>query len=595
MVKPVLFVLGSSALPLAKTLQKPLGAEIHTPACVSGGDIAYAKATAHLAQLFAEGRSIVGICAAGILIRAIAPHLRDKREEPPVIAVAEDGSSAVPLLGGHHGANDLARRVATLCNGHAAVTTASEVRFGFALDDPAPGFVHANSQHMKPATAALLNGAALALKGSSSPFPSVDAAPWEPGFQGVVLHATEAQIEGSEMELVYHPKTLVMGLGCERNAEPSEVIALAERSLAEHGLSPASLAAIASIDIKADETAIHATAAHFSVPARFFPAEELARETPRLKNPSEIVAREVGVPGVAEAAALAGAGPESDLAVEKTRSTRATCAIARAPQPVLALRGSARGIVHVVGLGPGTPDWRAPAARAALEAASDWVGYALYLDLAADVKSHQQEHRFPLGGEEERVRHAIVLAREGKEVALICSGDAGIYAMAALVYEVIDLEPCRIAVNVIPGISAFQAAAAKAGAMIGHDFCCISLSDLLTPWEAIEKRVRAAAEGDFVISFYNPRSLKRRDQIERAFAILKDHRPADTPVVIASNLGRPEEQVKIVRFADFDPDDVDMLTLVMVGSSQSRSFTRGNGKACAYTPRGYAKKREAAE
>jgi cobalt-precorrin 5A hydrolase/precorrin-3B C17-methyltransferase len=167
--------------------------------------------------------------------------------------------------------------------------------------------------------------------------------------------------------------------------------------------------------------------------------------------------------------------------------------------------------------------------------------------------------------------------------------------MAALVYEVIDLEPSRIAVNVIPGISAFQAAAAKAGAMIGHDFCCISLSDLLTPWEAIEKRLKAAAEGDFVISFYNPRSLKRRDQLERAFAILKQHRPADAPVIIASNLGRPEEKVRIVRFAEFNPDDVDMLTLVMVGSSQSKRFVRGDGTTYAYTPRGYAKKRESAE
>ena len=264
------------------------------------------------------------------------------------------------------------------------------------------------------------------------------------------------------------------------------------------------------------------------------------RETPRLKNPSEIVAKEVGVPGVAEAAALAGAGSSADLIVEKTRSTRATCAIAKAAAPILSMPGRARGTVHVVGLGPGTPDWRAPAATAALASSTDWVGYGLYLDLASDVKSTQQEHRFPLGGEEERVRHAIALAKEGKEVALICSGDAGIYAMAALVYEVLDLEPSRIAVNVIPGISAFQAAAAKAGAMIGHDFCCISLSDLLTPWEAIE-------------------------------------------------------QVRIIRFADFNPDDVDMLTLVMVGSSQSKSFARGDGTTAAYTPRGYAKKREAAE
>ncbi len=592
MVKPVLFVLGSSALPLARKLKEPLGAEIHTPDCVAGGDVTYAKATAHLGQLFGEGRSIIGLCAAGILIRAIAPHLQDKRSEPPVIALAEDGSSAVPLLGGHHGANELARRIAALCHGHAAVTTASEVRFGFALDDPAPGFVLANPQDMKPATAAILNGAALALEGALNPFP---AATYSTGDKAVRLTVTEQQVDGSPTDLVYHPRTLVMGLGCERNAAASELIALADKVLADSELSSASLAAITSIDLKSDEAAIHAVAAHFGVPARFFTADELAKEAPRLKNPSEIVAKEVGVAGVAEAAALAAAGATAELVVEKTRSTRGTCAIAKAPAPILDLPGHPRGIVHVVGIGPGTPDWRAPAARAALEASTDWVGYGLYLDLVADVKSGQQEHRFPLGGEEDRVRHAIELAKQGKEVSLVCSGDAGIYAMAALVYEVIDIEPARIAINVIPGISAFQAAAAKAGAMIGHDFCCISLSDLLTPWEAIERRLHGAAEGDFVISFYNPRSLKRRDQLERAFAILKPHRPDDTPVVIASNLGRPEENVKIVRFADFNPDDVDMLTLVMVGSSQSKCFARGDGRTYAYTPRGYAKKREAAE
>ena len=165
--------------------------------------------------------------------------------------------------------------------------------------------------------------------------------------------------------------------------------------------------------------------------------------------------------------------------------------------------------------------------------------------------------------------------------------------MAALVYELIDREPNRIKVEVHPGISAFQAASAKAGAMIGHDFCCISLSDLLTPWEAIEKRIKAAAEGDFVISFYNPRSLKRRDQLERAFAILKNYRPPDTPVVVATNLGRLEENVRIRKFSEFDPEEVDMLTLVMVGSSQSKSITRGDGKTYAYTPRGYAKKMDA--
>jgi cobalt-precorrin 5A hydrolase/precorrin-3B C17-methyltransferase len=234
---------------------------------------------------------------------------------------------------------------------------------------------------------------------------------------------------------------------------------------------------------------------------------------------------------------------------------------------------------------------RTPAVQHELAQATDWVGYGLYLDLAADQRANQTLHNFALGEEEVRVRHAIALAKEGKHVALLCSGDAGIYAMAALVYELIELEPNRIDVEVFPGISAFQAAAAKAGAMIGHDFCCISLSDLLTPWPVIEKRIHAAAEGDFVVAFYNPRSLKRRDQIERAMDILSRHRPPETPVVIASNLGRKDEKVSIIPLNEFRAEAVDMLTLVMVGSYQSRAFRRGDGNFYAYTPRGYAAKR----
>ncbi|MFO1122154.1 MAG: precorrin-3B C(17)-methyltransferase [Hyphomicrobiales bacterium] len=597
MVRPVIFCLGASALPLARQLKTDLGGEIHVPDCVAGGDVTYPKARAHLAGLFREGRTIVGLCASGILIRAVAPHLKDKHDEPPVVAVAEDGSSAVPLLGGHHGANALARRIAGICGGHAAITTAGDLRLGAALDEPADGYVLGNREDLKHAVAAVLNGAALARDTGDGldPFPDLRLPNRPQGFDGVLLKVSDHRVAGDAATLIYHPKTLVLGVGCERGVAAAEVIAHAEAVLAAARLAPQSLSFVASIDVKEDETAIHAVARHFGVPARFFAADELRAESSRLKNPSTLVEREVGTPGVAEAAALAAAGRQAELVVEKTKSARVTCAVARAPAPLRESPGRVRGLLHVVGLGPGTADWRAPAASAALRAASDWVGYGLYLDLAADLRDGQTEHRFPLGGEEDRVRHAIDLAKQGKEVALVCSGDAGIYAMAALVYEIVELEPSRIAINVIPGISAFQAAAAKAGAMIGHDFCCISLSDLLTPWEVIERRLKAAAEGDFVVAFYNPRSLKRRDQIERAFEILARQRPATTPVIIASNLGRPEEQVKITSLAAFNPDDVDMLTLVMVGSSQSRSFIRGDGAIYAYTPRGYARKREAAE
>ena len=599
MVKPAIVILGVSALPLARKLKMELGGDIHGPDCVAGSDASYAKATLHLQELFKAGRPIVGICASGILIRALAPVLTDKRSEPPVIALAEDGSSAVPLLGGHHGANDLARKIAALCAGHAAITTASEINFGVAFDDPLPGYVLANPQDAKPAVAALLAGAKIAFHrhpgGSRDPLTPFSAGgvrhlpieTWAPAFAGVTIAVTERATPGNARKLVYHPQTLAIGAGCERGTDPNELRTLIAETLAAHGLSPLAVACHASIDLKEDEPAI----AGLDNP-RFFTAEQLNALAPQLKSPSDIVAREVGTPGVAEAAALAAAGPGAELIVAKTKRKRATCAIARAASPIVEFRGRPRGRLHVVGIGPGAIDWRSPAAGAALQTATDWVGYGLYLDLVADLKDAQTEHRFPLGGEDDRVRHAIALAKEGKQVALVCSGDAGIYAMAALVYEIVDLQPCRIAVNVIPGISAFQAAAAKAGAMIGHDFCCISLSDLLTPWEAIERRVKAAAEGDFVIAFYNPRSLRRRDQLERAMAILKQQRPPETPVVVAANLGRPEEKLKIVPLAEFEADDVDMLTLVMVGSSQSKSFRRGDGRVYAYTPRGYAKKRE---
>jgi cobalt-precorrin 5A hydrolase / cobalt-factor III methyltransferase / precorrin-3B C17-methyltransferase len=599
MVKPAIVILGASALPLAQKLKAELGGEIHGPHCVSGSDTPYGKATLHLQELFKAGRPIIGLCASGILIRALAPMLADKRNEPPIVAVAEDGSTAVPLLGGHHGANELARRIAALCDGHAAITTASEIVFGLALDDPLPGFVLANPQDSKEAAAAILAGAKIAYlrqPGESRealiPFNVTDATQfsaenWTPDFSGVTIEVTERAVAGNNRKLVYHPQVLAVGVGCERGTDPAELQTLIAETLADNGLAPHAVACHASIDVKEDEPAI------FTLDnVRFFTADQLNALSPRLKSPSDIVAREVGTPGVAEAAALAAARPGAELIVAKTKSRRATCAIARAGAPIVEFKGRPRGWLQVVGMGPGSAEWRSPAASAALETASDWVGYGLYLDLIADLNAGQAEHRFPLGGEEDRARRAIALAMEGKHVALVCSGDAGIYAMASLVYEIVDREPCRIAIEVIPGVSAFQAAAAKAGAMIGHDFCCISLSDLLTPWEVIEKRVRAAAEADFVTAFYNPRSAKRRDQLQRALAILSRHRPADTPVVTATNLSRPGETVRIVPFAQFDADEVDMLTLVMVGSSQSKTFKRGDGRTYAYTPRGYAQKRE---
>src|SRR5690606_19981268 len=237
--------------------------------------------------------------------------------------------------------------------------------------------------------------------------------------------------------------------------------------------------------------------------------------------PSDYVEDTVGTPSVAEAAALK-AGP---LVVEKQKSARATCAIGRALRPIeVEALGHRPGVLHLVGIGPGEAPQRTASAVAALEGSTDWVGYGLYLDLVADLRRGHTEHRYELGEEEPRVRHALELAAQGREVALICSGDAQIYAMAALAYELLDAEgeravspvARRVNIETHPGVSAFQAASAAAGALIGHDFCCISLSDLLTPREAILKRLEGAAMADFVTAFYNPRSQRRTELIEEA-------------------------------------------------------------------------------
>jgi cobalt-precorrin 5A hydrolase/precorrin-3B C17-methyltransferase len=562
---------------------------------VIGGDVQKLEAT-QIRTLFESGRPVVGICASGILIRVLAPLLSNKRDEPSVIAVSEDGASVVPLLGGHRGANELAGRIANALGGHAAITTAGDSRFGIALDAPPEGWTLANPEHAKPVMAALLAGATARLVGEAdwleeSRLPlDVDG--------DISLVASTRAITGDPRTLIYHPRRLAIGIGCERNADPAEATDLIRRTLDEAGLARGSVALVASIDVKADEPAVLQAAGELGVPARFFNAAALEAETPRLKNPSDAVFREVGCHGVAEGAALAAVGTSGTLIVAKRKSARVTCAIAEAtsvidPRSV----GRARGKLSVVGIGPGSADWLTPEAKRLLEESDAAVGYSLYLDLVAPLIAHAERFDSKLGSEESRVRQALSLAAGGRNVALISSGDAGIYAMAALVFEILDrgagdpfpASARRIEIAVAPGISAMQAAAARIGAPLGHDFCAISLSDLLTPWEAIEARIRAAAESDFVLAFYNPVSERRRTQLASAKAILLRHRPPDTPVVLAKNLGRPGESVKAITLRDLEVDMVDMLTLVLVGASTTRMVAAG-GRVWSYTPRGYQKR-----
>jgi len=559
-----------------------------------GADLAFAETLPHLKGLFIDGRTIIGVCAAGILIRAVAPLLADKRSDPPLISVAEDGSVAVPLLGGHHGANKLARQIAEALNGTAAVTTAGDVKLGVALDEPPQGWTVANPENAKGIAADLLAGKPVALNGEAEWLQASDLS-FTDGSEKAIAVSVKT-VDAPNEDLVLHPPRLALGVGCERGCSADELRDLALKVLAEASLAKEAVACVASIDVKADEAAVHALAAELGVPARFFTAEELETRSNDLANPSDVVFAEVGCHGVSEGAALVAAGSESSLAAPKAKSKRATCAVGLSetdidPQAV----GKPQGRLSIVGIGPGTPNWRAPAATEAIARASDVVGYQLYLDLVAPLVKGKNQHESALAKEEHRVRVALDLAAEGKEVALICSGDAGIYALAALAFELLDREndPAwnRLAIDVVPGISAIQAAAARIGAPIGHDFCTVSLSDLLTPWEDIVKRLHAVAEGNFIVAFYNPVSKRRRTQLPEAKRILLTKRPPETPVVLARNLGRADENIRTTTLGALSVDDVDMLTLVLVGNDQTRQIDRGVN-TWVYTPRGYAKKME---
>ena len=467
---------------------------------------------------------------------------------------------------------------------------------GVALDEPPAGWTLVNREDAKPFMAALLSGAGVSICGDEGPTDWLSGLPIG---EELEIHCTMEPVETGPKRLHFAPTRATLGVGCSRNCPPAELAQLVRETLAKAELHPAALSAINTVDLKADEPAVIELARTLDLPLRLFTAAELEAETPRLENPSQVVFDEIGCHGVSEGAALAQA-PLGTLWYPKRKTANATCAIAVNPprQPLAQLQGRPRGRLSVVGIGPGQATWRTPEVSRLVAEAEELVGYGLYIDLLGPLAAGKTRTDFPLGGEEDRCRYALEQAGKGKNVALVCSGDAGIYAMGALVFELLDRGPDekgvsdaarRAEVICSPGVSALQGAAARAGAPLGHDFCAISLSDLLTPRDDIIRRLNAAAQGDFVIAFYNPVSKTRRTLLAEARDILLQHRPADTPVMLASNLGRPTEHVRYRRLADLQVDEVDMLTVVLIGSSNSRLAQLGEGPRM-FTPRGYARR-----
>ncbi len=541
---PAIVILGEGSLPAARQVQQALaGSNIHgLVERVAGADVvAFAQFGDTVRGLFADDVPLIIFCAAGIVVRTLAPLLQDKRAEPPVIAVAEDGSAVVPLLGGLRGVNDLARAIGKALGTQPAITTTGEVRFGATLEQVPIGYEVRNPGASKRFMSDLLAGERIRLSGTA-PWLSESRLPFDP--TGLLsIRVTPEDIEPTERELVIHPRSVLVTVSAGHDDLTQRVAkALAARSLARQAI-----AAIVVCERDAARPEIMAVAAEFNRPLRLV---------------SEI------------------AGEPVSLSV--------------APRPVdIATIGRARGRLAVVGLGPGTPNWLAPEARKELSQASDIVGYETYVRMAGPFHPDQTAHASDNREELDRARHALRLAAQGRSVAVVSSGDPGIFAMAAAVMEALqgsaDAAWHGVEIAVVPGISAAQAAAARAGAPLGHDFCVLSLSDNLKPWEVIEQRLHAAAKVDLAIALYNPLSQARPWQFGRALEILRSYRAAETPVVLGRDVGRTDETIRVVPLGDLSAEQIDMRTVVIVGSSSTQSFARADGGAWVYTPRWYGK------
>ncbi|MFF5299367.1 precorrin-3B C(17)-methyltransferase [Streptomyces sp. NPDC013161] len=516
---------------------------------------------------FAECEQLVCFLATGAVVRLIAPLLSDKRTDPGVVCVDEGGRYAVSLVGGHGGgANELAVEVGELLAAQPVVTTATDAvgvpgldTLGFPVEGDVAGV-----------TRALLDGEPVALDAELAwPLPPLKVS----SHGAYVIRVTDRAVAPGEREVVLRPPSLVVGVGASKGAPVDEVLGLVESAVREAGLSLASLARLATVDAKSDEPGIVGAAERLGVPLVTYSAGELAAvEVP---NPSDAPLAAVGTPSVAEAAALVGGG---ELLVPKRKSERADGQPAMATCAVV--RRVARGRLAVVGLGPGARDLLTPRAKAELRRAAVLVGLDQYVDQIRDLlRPGTVVLESGLGAEEERARTAVAEARKGQAVALIGSGDAGVYAMAspALAEASDDID-----VVGVPGVTAALAASAILGAPLGHDHVSISLSDLHTPWEVIERRVRAAAEADIVVTFYNPRSRGRDWQLPKALAILAGHREPTTPVGVVRNASRPDESSRLTTLAALDPAWVDMMTVVTVGNTATRDIA---GRMV--TPRGY--------
>ncbi|MGI8932613.1 MAG: precorrin-3B C(17)-methyltransferase, partial [Phormidesmis sp.] len=560
-----------------------------------------------------EYEGFIFCLASGAVVRLIAPLLTDQAVDPAIVVVDQSGKFAISLCGGHQGGGDrLTQRLSQLLGSQPILTGAAN-----ALDLPGVdtlgtpfGWIRGTGDWTGVSAAIASQAPIQVLQEAGTDLwqQHLPAAhPFQFGFPEFQERNQQAQPQAriwispiqrtfappseqhSELPKVqWHPRVLWIGIGCERDTAKELIEYAVEKVCQAQHLAIAAVAGVATIDLKADETGLLAFVQERDWPLRCFQAETL--QTVAVPNPSDVVQNAVGTPSVAEAAAMVAAdvADASGLRVKKQVVKQdgvkgaVTVAIAQSEREYTGRTGQ----LHLVGTGPGSLDQITPAAKAAITNADVVVGYALYVDLIRPLlRPGQIVEALPITQEQQRAERAIYLANWGLRVAVISSGDCGIYGMAGLVLEQLRAQKWdgkTPAVQVFPGVSALQSAASRVGAPLMHDFCAISLSNLLTPWEVIQARLQAAAQADFIVALYNPKSKTRTEQIIFARDTFLAHRSPDTPVALARSLYRPDEDVTLTTLDEMFNHPIDMLTTVIIGNRSSKNYA-----GWFITPRGY--------
>lgn len=559
-------------------------------------------------QQWQPGNKLVFIMAAGIVIRTIAPLIADKKTDPAVVVLDESGQHVISLLSGHlGGANSLAQNIAHLLDAVPVITTASDVAGLPALDIWARNnnlFIE-NPDALSSAMIRLLNNRSLRIFSDCDvSLPAVFERTTEQDSADVIISVSDdvGDAVAAELPLMLRPRVLTVGIGCNRGAPEREIEASIRATLRIANIAFGSIRNIATIDLKEEEPGLVSFCRNHNFPLVTFPAARL-NMVPNVGR-SETVFKATGAYAVAEPAAMLASGVDW-LLVDKYKYQNVTVSVAR--QEVF----RTPGMLSIVGIGPGRAEHLTPAARMALREADTVVGYDTYIEMIRPLIADKDVLTTGMTGEVERCRAAIDSARKGRRVAVVSGGDPGIYAMAGLVFELLSADEREkettegtgsaassssgfslpsvpfsgISVSVVPGVSALNAAASVLGAPLMHDFCAISLSDRLTPWDVIERRLIAAAAADFVIVLYNPKSRGRTEHIEAAIALISQVQIPSTPVGIVKAALRDGQQAIIATLGTVPFGEIDMQSTVIIGNS--KTFVC-NGRMI--TPRGYEDK-----